>query len=225
MRSQKNSHQQRTLKPNLGLFILLVLVSFFCLSLYRSFGDFPVWFDELVAKAFIFGLPLLVYIRLTRESVAAFGLGKGKFWSGAYAGLALGGVFGFTAMLASALKHEGRVFIPYLFLSNAFWWTFFLALVTAWWESLFFYGFVMSLLAKILKRSEWMLSLLVSAVFVAFHLPVLIVSQGLSASLLPLFILAFFAFGQGIIYLRFKSLIAVVVSHAFWGMALLVYTL
>ena len=132
--------------PTTGLFWLLVTLSFVSLVWYRLMFHLPVWFDEIFAKAVLFGVPFLVYAVITRQSVTVFGLNPKKFWLGAYVGLALGGVFGFVAMFASALKHQGHVLIPYLFSSPIFWWTFSLALATAWWESLFFYGFILSIL-------------------------------------------------------------------------------
>lgn len=211
-------------KPNLQLFWFLVAFSFVALVLYRGLFNLPVWFDEIVAKAFIFGLPVLVYAVASRQKSLSFGMEPGRFWLGAYLGLALGGSFGFVAMLASAVKTGGPILIPNLFLAKDFWWAFFLALGTAWWESLFFYGLNLNVLQTAYKN-EWRANLMATGLFVLFHAPILVLRGSVAGAIVPLFLLALFAFGQGVIYLRFRSLMAMIVSHAFWGMALLVYTL
>lgn len=211
-------------RPNLPLFWMLVGLSLAALVSYRLFFSLSVWFDEIIAKAVIFGAPFLIYVLLVRRSVSAFGLDPRRFWLGAYLGLALGGAFGFIAMLASAVKTGGQVLIPNLFFASDFWWTFFLALATAWWESLFFYGFVLNVLLAG-KWGEWKAAFMATAVFIIFHAPILILRGSLTGAVVPLLLLTLFAFGQAVLYLRFRSLIAMVVSHAFWGMALLVYTL
>lgn len=211
--------------PRSGLFLALVSISFILLVWYRALSHFPVWFDEGIVKAVLFGLPLLMYAIFTKQSITKFGLEPKRFWLGAYLGLALGGTCGFIAMFMSALKNQGHMLIPYLFFSPQFWWVFFLAFLTAWWESLFFYGFVLSVLERMYKGNEWKATGLSTIIFVLFHAPILLLRDGVSASVLPLVLLGLFAFGQSVIFLRYKSLISMVVSHAFWGMTLLVYTL
>lgn len=224
-RRVRSTHTPSSIRsPKQGLFWFLVAGSFLALLWYRVIFYFPVWFDEVLAKAFLFGLPVLIYTFVTRQSMTLFGLDPKRFWLGAYVGLSLGGSFGFLAMLASALK-RGHILIPYLFFSTDFWWTFMLALATAWWESLFFYGFILSILLRIYKNNEWEAALAATGLFLIFHAPVLILRGGVQGALLPLILLGTFAFGQAVMYLRYKSLVSMVVSHAFWGMALLVYTL
>lgn len=212
-------------KPQVGLFWTLITASFVLLVWYRAFFHFPVWIDEVIVKALLFGLPLLVYAIVTKQSITSFGLNPKRFWTGAYLGLALGGTFGFVAMITSALKNNGHALVPYLFFSSQFWWAFFLAFATAWWESLFFYGFILSILLKMQKGNEWRAATYTTVLFLVFHAPILLLHTGIAGSLLPLLLLGFFAFGQSVIFIRHKSLISMVVSHAFWGMALLVYTL
>lgn len=207
----------------LSTFFVLVGLSFVALLLYRAWFTLPVWVDEIIMKAVVFGLPFIIFARLVKKGPEFFGLGMKTFWPGAFYGLAMGGIFGFTALFSSALK-GGKVFIPYLFLSASFWYQFGLALVTAWWESLFFYGLVLSVLYEHYRKDEWKATAVATLIFLLFHAPILIFRIGLLGSIFPLVLLTAFAFGQGVMYLRYKALTAVVVSHAFWGMALLVYT-
>lgn len=202
-------------------FVSVVCCSFISLLLYRAFARQPVWFDEIFFKGIIFGGPLWAYMRYSKKSTAFFGLESRQFWSGAFQGLAIGGLFAFVALVSSAVGN-GAVFIPNLFTASRFWSEFGLAFMTAWWESLFFYGLILPILDEQF-HNEWISSALTTLLFVLFHAPVLLLRSGFSGALSPLLLLAFFAFGQAILFLRTRSISSVVVSHAFWGMALLVY--
>ncbi len=205
-----------------GLFWSILVASFLGLLWYRLTFHAPVWVDEMIAKAAIFGFPVILFLRTHHLSSSKIGFSKATFWSGAYRGLAIGGLFGFTAMIASRLHHSS-VLIPNLFSSPLFWWTFFLAMVTAWWESLFFYGLVQTVLTK-LFNNEVKTLIFTTLIFVVFHAPRLLLMQGVG-SIPSLCLLGLFALGQAIVFARTKSLTTIMVSHAFWGMALLVYTL
>lgn len=202
------------------IFWMSVVVSFFSLVLYRSTVVSPVWFDELVLKALIFGFPVWLYAIVSKRHSSFFGLEASRFWPGAINGLAIGGILGFVAMIAYSLREAKMV--PGLFQSIRFWQEFGLAFATAWWESLFFYGLILPVLRE--KVGEEVRALLLTTgIFALFHLPNLVLKVGWVPAFPPLLLLGVFAFGQGIIFLRTKSISTVVVSHAFWGMALLVY--
>ncbi len=202
-------------------FISLISFSFLTLLLYRAFVTQPIWFDEIFFKAIIFGGPLWLFAWKSGENPTFFGFERRRFWLGVFNGLAVGGIFGFIGLLSSTVE-KGKVLIPYLFSSSNFWQTFGLAFVTAWWESLFFYGLCLSFLEKRLKN-EWQSCAIATLIFLLFHAPVLVFRSGFVAASESLLLLAFFAFGQAILYLRTRSISSVVVSHAFWGMSLLVY--
>jgi hypothetical protein len=221
---KKLSHQHPAVAPKphrQQLFFLFLGASFLALLWYRTTQHFPVWFDEVIMKAVVFGLPVWLFMLISRTSFEQFGFNPRKFWSGAYLGLALGGMFGFIAMMASSLKHQ-HIFIPNLFSAGGFWTAFALAFATAWWESLFFYSFVFAALRTVIK-GELELVLAATIIFIVFHAPILIVTNGFIAALPLLILLALFAAGQAILYLRYKNLASMVFSHAFWGMALMVY--
>lgn len=219
--SSPDSHTDHFQKNADSLFISLVVFSFIALFLYRFLITAPIWFDEVLFKAIIFGAPLWIFALKIRRGASFFHFERKHFWVGAFNGLAIGGIFGFLGLFSGAIE-KGSVFIPYLFSSSKFWGTFGLAFATAWWESLFFYGLVLSYLAYKYKN-EWISTILATLVFLLFHAPVLILRSGFSGSLQPLLLLTFFAFGQAILFLRTKSVSSVIVSHAFWGMVLLVY--
>ncbi|PWU23766.1 hypothetical protein C5B42_01925 [Candidatus Cerribacteria bacterium 'Amazon FNV 2010 28 9'] len=220
----KRSSSVALTHSQMSFFWVLLILSFLALLLYRVLFTFPVWVDEVIMKLFVFGLPFILFARSVKKSPEFFGLGLRRFWPGAFYGLAMGGIFGFVALITSAVQ-RGHAFIPYVFASTSFWYQFGLAFVTAWWESLFFYGLIMSVLYVYYKKDEMKASLMTTGLFLLFHAPILFIRVGFLASLFPLALLAFFAFGQAVMYLRCKALTSVVVSHAFWGMALLVYTM
>ncbi|HSW89462.1 MAG TPA: CPBP family glutamic-type intramembrane protease [Patescibacteria group bacterium] len=201
----------------------LILVAFFALTLYRFTTHFPTWFDEVVFKALVFGLPVWKVTRMRRLSHATLGFDVKTFWPGMFTGLAVGGCFGFLALIVASTGHT-HFFTPGIFQTAKFWELFGLAFATAWWESLFFFSFVLTFLTRHLK-DEWQAVGYMSLLFVLFHAPLQIVSVGVSASIMPLLLLACFAFGQGVLFLRTKSINAIILSHAFWGMTILVASL
>ncbi len=209
-------------EEDLGLSLLII--GFLLLIGYRTLGvvfHTPVWFDEIVAKAFIFGLPLWIFAWRTKKPPVFFGFDPKNLWFGAFHGLAIGGLFGFIAMFASSIEKQG-IFIPGLFASSAFWNEFGLAFATAFWESLFFYSLALTVFYSKYK-DEWTACCLAMGTFLLFHAPILLLRGSIVESIGPLFLLAFFSFGQAVLFLRTRSISSVIISHAFWGMALLVY--
>lgn len=203
------------------VFWMSVLVSFFSLVVYRFTVSSPIWFDEIILKAVLFGFPVWMYAIVSKKSPSFFGLESRRFWPGAINGLAIGGILSFIAIVTYSFR-KSSLLMPGLFESVGFWKEFGLAFATAWWESLFFYGLILPVLKE--KFSDEIQALSFSTlVFLLFHAPNLIVKVGVGNAMQPLLLLTLFAFGQGIIFLRTKSISTVVVSHAFWGMALLVY--
>ncbi len=202
-------------------FWFLLFFSLISLVLYRMTMQFPVWIDEVFMKAVVFGMPFWLYALVSKKSLHFFGMEKRNFWPGALNGLAIGGILSFCAFAFFALKKD-HVLIPGLFGSTEFWKEFGLAFVTAIWESLFFYGLLLPVFAERTKSEINALSYTV-LFFALFHLPNLVLRVGLAGSVLPLLLLTLFALGQGVVFLRTRSIATVIVSHAFWGMALLVY--
>lgn len=136
----------------------------------------------------------------------------------------IGGLYEFIGVFSYMLR--GTTFMrAYVFESPQFLGAFFLALMTAWWESLFFFGYVLNKTLEMFKKHELPAIVLTSVVFVLFHAPIRMLITGLTPQLGSEFLVLFmFAFGQSILFLRTKSIFSVVLSHALWGMVLLIYT-
>lgn len=203
--------------PMIGMCLLLW---FF----YRSLFTFPVWFDELVGKALFFGLPVWLYVMVTGTQKITDTLRSSLFKRGLSLGLAVGGVLGFAASLLAIYQRGGGVQPAALFAADGFWWEFFLALLTGFWETLFFFSFVMIALQDTWKH--WPLLkqvVIVAAVFVVFHLPNAILRFSGPAIMYQAILLFLFAIGQGFLFAREKNAYALILSHAIWGMVLLVH--
>ena len=213
----------RVLKlPVIPLFLQIIGL-FILWALYRTFFQFPEWVDEIFVKAVVFGGPAFLYARRVMGGQDKLGLSVKNFWCGMYFGLFIGGLYGFVGVLRSLMHGVHIEPIP-LFSSSAFWYQFFLAIMTAWWESLFFFGYIMNALKEEYRLPEVASVIGAMLVFVVFHAPLRILLGGWSAvTFSQLAILGIFAVGQSILFLRTRSIFSVTLSHALWGMVLLVY--
>lgn len=190
---------------------------------YRLFGVFPDWIDEIFVKGIVFGIPAWYFIRQRRKDV---GLTYGKLFPGLFLGLAVGGLFGFSGVLASLSR--GTQIQPFnLFLSPIFLNLFFLSLWTSWWESVFFFGFIQNAIQDRIKKSSislFIVTTLTALVFTVFHAPIQFVHAGVTVQSLRILLLLFvFALGQSLFYSRTKNIYALVLSYTFWGIVLALY--
>jgi hypothetical protein len=203
--------------PILGLTLILWIF-------YRSVFHFPVWFDETIGKALFFGLPVWLYITITQDRKIAETFSWEKFEPGILLGLAFGGLYGFATSLFFVWAGGGVVQPAQLFLAPGFWNEFLLAMSTAFWETLLFFSFVQTIIRQ--RYSRWSMSsqvLLVTTIFVAFHVPNAILRADALAVAWQVLLLALFAIGQALIFYRLKNSYVLVLSQAFWGLVLLVH--
>lgn len=203
--------------PVVGLTLLLWVV-------YRSLFQFPVWFDETLGKAIFFGLPVWFYVSMTRVMEIPDALAFYKLKPGLLQGIAFGGIFGFAMTLVNLFTSSEVVQAAPLFSSNAFWWEFFLALMTGFWETLFFFAFVMTIIQLMYRK--WSLLqqvLLTSVVFIVFHLPNLVLLFAGPYLFSYIILIWVFSIGQAFIYARNQNAYTLMISQAIWGMVLLVH--
>ena len=209
------------------VFLPFLAVVFILWVLYRSIFHFPVWFDEIIGKAVFFGLPVSLYISLTADKAICQTYAVGKIYRGLLLGVLVGGVFGFTAAVASFLLRGVVIQSAPLFASNAFWWQFFLALMTGFWESLFFFSWIMVVVQQKYHRSElkWQLGMIVG-IYLLFNLPNILLRSSTGLMVVnQIILLAIFALGQSLLFLKTRNFYALAVSQAIWGMVLLVHTM
>lgn len=204
-------------------FLALIFVTFFIWTTYRLLFQFPVWFDETIGKTVFFGLPVWLYVILSQSTVPLRSLRAEKLYPGILLGLAWGGMYGFVGTLAVLMGSSG-VQSAALFLSSTFWTDFFLAVATGFWESLFFFGWIFAIAEK--RFPAWgrlQVMGFVTSAFVLFHIPNLLLRVPLYAVPSQLFLVAFFALGQCFLFVYHRNIYALTLSHAIWGMVLLVY--
>jgi hypothetical protein len=183
-----------------------------------------VWFDETIGKAIFFGLPVWLFVVVTGFKVLVDRVSVWNFERGVLRGLAYGGLFGFAATLVLLIAGQKRVVGVTLFGETAFWWEFFLAMMTAFWESLFFFGFVQLVLEELKpKWSVLTVGLVVATIFMLFHIPNAILRFPVAAVPAQAVLLFLFALGQSLVFSKERNVVTLVMTHAFWGMVLLTH--
>lgn len=225
MRSSKKRSTRKTASTTRRVqhtaFFPLLLVSFVFWFVYRGMLRLPVLFDELIAKAIFFGLPVWLYVVMSGFRDIGDTFAPSKMRRGLMMGIAVGGVYGFAASLIAVFL-KGSVSPSFAYLADGFWWEFFAALLTGFWETLFFFSFVMMVIGRIFKHWSVLAQImLVMAIFVVFHLPNIFIRFEGSAVASQVALLALFSVGQALLFLREKNGYSLALSHAFWGMVLL----
>lgn len=202
-------------------FVTLILVLWF---VYRALFTFSVFFDETIGKAVFFGFPVILYISVSNFIEIRDSLDLKKMHKGVLLGLAYGGIYGFAATITSYALNKHGVQGAELFMSSTFWWEFFLALLTAFWETIFFFSFIMTVLEnKMRKWSFTKLVLITALIFAVFHTPNAILRFDISLVLFQVILMFIFGLGQALLFSKEKNAYALMISHAIWGMVLLVH--
>lgn len=210
------------------VFYPIVVLTLLLWILYRNLFTFPVWFDEIIGKALFFGFPVWLYINVAGANKILETLSWRKFHSGILLGLAVGGIFGFTTSILSLITRDVSVQSVALFSSNQFWGQFILALFTAFWETILFFTFIGTVIQE--KYHRWTISnqaLLIAAIFLIFHLPNIFkrfAAISVEAMAVQVILLFLFALGQAFLFMGRRNTYALILSHAIWGMVLLVHT-
>jgi len=205
-------------------FVPLLVFCFLIWLIYRMLFRFPVWFDETVGKALFFALPVWLYISMTGDKSIVDTLRPSKLRPGLLLGLAVGGAYGFALSLLSIVRTGSQVMFVPLFSSPDFWGEFLLALATGFWETLFFYSWIMVVMQQ--KMTNWPLFkqlVVVAGIFLVFHIPNIALRTGWLSVLSIGPLLFIFALGQALLFVRNRNAYALIISQAVWGMALLIH--
>ncbi len=197
-------------------------------SIYRTKLVLPEWFDELVAKPFVFITP--VYVYLTHVEKTSFFKGIGltikDFFSEVKVAVLIGLFFTIAGFAAHYVKNGGFSFAQTLLGQNpqSLLLIFVLALATATCEEILSRGFV---LKRLYEESNNMFtsSFLASVLFLIIHIPILFTNLKLSGSQLLLFMTTDFILSliNSFIFLDRKNLIAPILIHALYNMSILLY--
>ncbi|HNV44975.1 MAG TPA: hypothetical protein PKG78_00820 [Candidatus Woesebacteria bacterium] len=222
-RKSKTKKRQSPQQRHQLFWPLLVLIFVFWF-LYRILFSFSVFFDELVGKAIFFAFPVLIYLTLTGFSATMETLSFAKLKRGLLIGLMLGGVLGFVAVITKALLNSGHIEPLAFYAAENFWWEMFLAMLTSFFETLFFFSFVMLVIED--RYPKWSLFkkvLVVAFIFLIFHLPNLFLRFSLETIYLHTALLFAFALGQSLLFYAQRNAYTLLMTQAIWGMVLLIH--
>jgi len=139
-------------------------------------------------------------------------------------GLAYGGIIGFVGVIVIALNRGSSYTSFPVFLADRFWIELLLATFTAFWESVFFFGFVQAVLAHFWKfRGKVKIWGGSSLIFLLFHLPnIMLRFAGLDVTFL-IFLMYLFGLGQAILFDQEENIYPLIITHTVWGMILLIH--
>ena len=207
-----------------AVFLPLLLLTFLLWMFYRSVFNFSVLFDETIGKAVFFALPVLLYVSLSGNKKILQSFAFTRLPQGLLLGVAIGGLLGFVGALLASLMHGGTVVnLPY-YLATWFWWEFFLAIMTGFFETLFFYSFVMTVTLE--KFKSWSLFRqvnLVASIFLLFHLPNIFLRFEIGSALWQVLLLYAFAYAQALLFYKRQNAYLLLMTQAIWGMVLLIH--
>lgn len=209
--------------------LMVYVVIFVLWGLYRLLFRFPVLVEELFFKPLIF-LPSLFSVLVGEgkklgQFLRVFGFRKKGLSISIYYGLTLGAVYVLAALLGrlvfsrDIMVHRFAIDTPRLL------GVFTLSLITALWEQIVFSGFILLRFMRVL-RDEWKSAFLTSLLFTFLHLPILWLEVGnqLSFVIVQLLLLSLVGFGNAVLMLRTRNILAPILSHAFWALALGIFT-
>ncbi len=209
-------------QPNITFGAVLVS-SYIFWVLYRFLFNFPVLFDEAIGKAIFFGIPILIYLNVSRNQEIINSVDLQKLFSGLLRGLAYGGVLGFVALIFFSIKNQKSFFSLPLFITDGFFIELFLAMLTAFWESLFFFGFIQTVFFALLKNKIGKTILFSSITFLIFNLPSIMLRFTGIDIVFMVFLMFLFGFGQSILFSQEKNIYPLIITHTVWGMILLLH--
>ena len=223
-KKRTTTKRQQNKKQNHRLFWPLLLVVFILWVLYRALSSFSVFFDELVGKSIFFALPVLIYLTISGFSATMDTFSYKKLKKGLLLGLIIGGILGFSLLITKALTNPGPIQAQAFYLADDFWWELFLATLTGFFESLFFFSFVMLVIED--RYQKWPVFaqiILVSLIFLIFHLPNLFLRFSSETISIHAILLFAFALGQALIFYVQRNAYTLLMTQAIWGMILLVH--
>lgn len=224
MPSKKPKKSTKVINRKHEAFLPLLVLTFLLWVFYRSIFRFPVWFDESIGKLVFFALPVLLYIAISGSTKILNSFALKKLKPGLLLGLAIGGVFGFAGAFLGALSRGGQVAILPHYFADWFWWKMFLAIMTGFWETLFFFSFVMIVVEEKFDRFSMLQKInLVALVFLLFHLPNVFARFSSSEIFFQILLLFVFACGQALIFHKRHNAYLLILVQAIWGMVLLIH--
>ena len=224
MKKSDLSAEPKTTNESKTVFISIVLLTLILWFLYREIFSFPVLFDETIGKLIFFGLPVWIYVNTTSGNLILKSLSASKLFAGLFKGLVFGGIFGFTAVILAAISHGGPIIAVPLFVADQFWLELLQAALTAFWESLFFFAFVHTVLGSLFTDLSLSKQLfLVALIFLVFHIPNIVLRFTGTAVVVQTLLMFSFGVGQSLLYEKNRNFYLLIMTHTIWGLVLLLH--
>ncbi len=212
-----------SIQKALNLWAIILIVW----SIYRAKFRFPEWIDEFIAKPIVFILPVYYFISKIekKDFLKDIDLKSKKFFQDIIFGLAIGGIFYLTALLAFYFKFKQFNIFPEKSVSIQtllFFLT--ISLATGISEEILSRGFI---LKRLYKESGNMISssFFASILFFFLHIPILFTNLKISGNLLLFFMATdlILSLTLSFIFLERKSLTLAILIHAFYNFSLIVF--
>lgn len=198
----------------LGLFMFVLIIW----GMYRFLFRLPVWFEELVLKGLVFGLPVLwVVFRWEGWRWQDLGIRLKGLLPSVVFGLGLGMSLGIVGNLGYFWR-MGEMITGWSITAPQLGTFLVLALVTAFWEGLFFAGYVLKKLQVVLV-DEWLRAWVVAGMFTLVHVPALLFVHSFQMSQVLVYGLLIMSVGLAnmILMLRTGNLAAPILAQTLWG--------
>lgn len=204
--------------------LMVYVVIFILWGLYRLLFRFPIGIEELLFKPLVFLPPVLSVLvgegMNVHQALSVFGLRRRGLALSIYYGLTLGVVFFLAVRLGGfvSVRAPFRFGVPVAasgVLSISL-----ISLATAIWEQIVFSGFMLSRFQQV-THDEWGSATFTAVLFTLLHLPILLLESSVSFVSVAIELLLFFlvGFGNSVLMLRTRNIVAPVLSHTFWAMA------
>ena len=200
-------------------YVLLIMLW----GIYRLFFRFPILIEEVFFKALVFGLPVWWLARRNKWSLKSIGISGDGFFQSVYLGLGLGVILGFLGQLGNVIRHGTLVFEDFGLTSEMMGGFIILSLVTAFWEELVFMGYFLKRMSGVIANEQHRV-IIIGLLFSFLHVPALwIQGMPMLQIVISLLLLTLLGMGNAILMLRQKNLIAPIMSHALWGVAVFLF--
>lgn len=217
MNLKNSSSLQRVL--NIWGIVLVIWI------IYRKKLSLPEWFDEIIAKPFVFILPTYLYIKRFEKKpyFDQIWLKSKNISSDIVLGVILGLIFSASAIIANYVRYGSFDFIAKLISQNLIF-AVIITIFTATSEEVLSRGFI---LKRLYDDSKNMYSavFLNSILFLILHFPILLSNSKLSGSLILLFLGTDFILSlvNSFVFIERKSLLAPILIHALYNISILLY--
>jgi membrane protease YdiL (CAAX protease family) len=195
-------------------------------SLYRYFLKLPEAVDEFIFKPIIFLGPVLYYLKkVEKRPFSSLGITTKNLFPSLYIGIGIGFLFAIEGILANVVKNGNVLIAPIAAFKQYGFGLLIISVVTAFVEETFARGFLFSRFLEKSKDNLPYAAIYTTAMFVALHVPVMVLSLHYQGLTLVLYFFTNIAIGlaNAVIFRQTKSIVAPVLIHLFWNMTMALY--